>query len=88
MEARRRARSIPTGPGLVAVRLAMAREDVVVLGGILAGYDGIASLHGEDTSELVVLTTESMWPTLATLLDALEAEIQMRRMPSSDEEVS
>jgi hypothetical protein len=73
------------GPGLVAVRLAMAREDVVVLGGILAGYDGIASLHGEDTSELVVLTTESMWPSLATLLEALEGEIEMRRLSTPSE---
>lgn len=73
------------GPGLVAVRLAMAREDVVVLGGILAGYDGIASLHGEDTSELVVLTTESMWPSLATLLDALAGEIEMRRLSTPSE---
>lgn len=73
------------GPGLVAVRLAMAREDVVVLGGILAGYDGIASLHGEDTSELVVLTTESMWPSLATLLEALAGEIEMRRLSTPSE---
>jgi hypothetical protein len=85
VEARRRARSIPIGPGLVAVRLAMAPEDVVVLGGILAGYDGIASLHGEDTSELVVLTTESMWPSLATLLESLEGEIAMRRLTPHEE---
>lgn len=69
----------------MAVRLAMAPEDVVVLGGILAGYDGIASLHGEDTSELVVLTTESMWPSLATLLESLEGEIAMRRLTPHEE---
>lgn len=77
------------GPGLVAVRLAMAREDVVVLGGILAGYDGLASLHGEDDAELVVLTTESMWPALETLLEALAGEVAMERLSndSSRDEV-
>jgi hypothetical protein len=30
----------------------------------------------------VVLATESMWPSLATLLEALEGEVAMRRMPT------
>ncbi|MFN7702649.1 MAG: hypothetical protein ACK6CU_13475 [Deltaproteobacteria bacterium] len=83
MNARPEARPIPVGPGLVAVRLAMAPADVVVLGGVLSGYDGIASLHGEDGDGLVLLTTESMWPSLAPLLEELDREIAMQRAPAT-----
>ncbi len=68
---------IPLGEGVSALRLTMAREDVVVLGGILVGYDGLASLHGEDDGEVVVLTTDAMLPTLRALLAELRAEIEL-----------
>ena len=40
-------RPVPRGDGLVVRRVRLAEADVVVLGGILAGADHLASIHGE-----------------------------------------
>lgn len=60
----------------------MRPEDVVVLGGILLGYDGLASIHADDEDALVLVTTEAMLPMLDGLLDELADEIPMTRLPS------
>lgn len=66
---------------MVAVRLAIADEDVVVLGGILHGYDGLASLHAErsESGEIVLLTPEGRRRELESLLAELEREIPFAR---------
>ncbi|MBX7192558.1 MAG: DUF4911 domain-containing protein [Sandaracinaceae bacterium] len=80
MRAAARKPPIPRGEGVRTLRLAMAREDVVVLGGILVGYDGLASLHGDHHDELVIVTTDAMLPRLEELLGELRAEIAMQRL--------
>lgn len=70
----------PVGPGVVAVRLAMNDADVVVLGGILLGYDGLASIHGEGGDSIVLVTTEARSSELDALLADLASELPMRRV--------
>jgi hypothetical protein len=47
------------GRGVAARRLRIAPADVARLGGMLAGYDGLVSLHDEPGSALLVLVTTS-----------------------------
>lgn len=68
---------IPTGEGLVTRKLRLAPEAVVHLGGILAGYDNLASLHGEeDRGVIVLLTSASQAQVLDELLDSLRSEVE------------
>ncbi len=71
---------VPVGPGLVSVRLAMADADVVVLGGILLGYDGLASIHGDGGEEIVLVTTEARSAELCGLLADLADELVIQRV--------
>ena len=71
----------PVGEGVIAVRLVMNDADVVVLGGILLGYDGLASIHGgEDGDDLVLITTEARRAELDALLEDLAIELPLRRV--------
>lgn len=80
----RRAAPVPLGDGVAARRLRMAEHDVVRLGCILAGYDGLASLHGDDAGVVFVVTTRD----LAAELDAVLAEasrlVAFERLPDDD----
>ncbi|MBN8609862.1 MAG: hypothetical protein J0L92_04730 [Deltaproteobacteria bacterium] len=62
------------------MRLAMNDADVVVLGGILLGYDGLASIHGEGGDSIVLVTTEARSSELDALLADLASELPMRRV--------
>ena len=75
----RGARHVPLGEGLALVRLALAPEDVVVLRGILAGYDGLVSAHGDETDVVALVTPEAMLPALEELLAELGHELPIRR---------
>lgn len=65
---------------MVSVRLVMADADVVVLGGILLGYDGLASIHGEGGDSIVLVTTEARSAELEELLTDLASELAMQRV--------
>lgn len=84
------ARHAPLGAGVTLVRLAVAPADVVVLRGILAGYDGLTSMHGdgsqsEDASSIVALVTpDGLVAELDAVLDAVAQEIPLRRLPDDD----
>lgn len=80
MGPRRALPEAPLGPGVVSVRLVMADADVVVLGGILLGYDGLASIHGEGGDSIVLVTTEARSAELDALLADLATELPMRRV--------
>ncbi|GAB4206703.1 MAG: hypothetical protein OHK0013_23610 [Sandaracinaceae bacterium] len=81
------ARHAPLGAGVTLVRLAVAPADVVVLRGILAGYDGLVSVHGDDAgsadaSTIVALVTpDGLLVELEALLDEIAREIPLRRLP-------
>lgn len=61
---------IPEGPGLAVRRLALSNEATVQLGLILAGYDGLATIHGEHAGVVCVVTTDSRAQELDALLEA------------------
>ena len=78
-------RHVPLGEGVALVRLRLAPGDVVVLRGILAGYDGLASAHGDDPTIVALVTPDAMLPALEALLAELSAEIPMERLaPCAD----
>jgi hypothetical protein len=65
--ARKRAigrRPLPLGEGVVARELEIDERAKLLLAALLAGYDGLGSLHG-DGARVVVISTESQ-------LDALD----------------
>lgn len=68
-------RHVPLGPGLAVVRLRVASEDVVVLRGILSGYEGLASAHGDESGIVALLTPESNLAELEALLLDLAREV-------------
>jgi hypothetical protein len=90
------ARHAPLGAGVTLVRLAVAPADVVVLRGILAGYDGLTSMHGDGSghgdaagrggaSSIVALVTpDGLVAELDAVLDAVAQEIPLRRLPDDD----
>lgn len=61
---------IPVGPGLAVRRLALSNEATLQLGLILAGYDGLATIHGERPGVVCIVTTESRAQELDGLLEA------------------
>jgi hypothetical protein len=90
------ARHAPLGAGVTLVRLAVAPDDVVVLRGILAGYDGLTSMHGDGSghgdasgegaaSTIVALVTpDGLVTELEAVLDEIGREIPLRRLPDDD----
>lgn len=77
---------VPLGPGLVARRVRLARADVQVLGGVLAGDDHLASIHGEPSDEeggrvtVSILTTSARAAELDAWLDELAAPLGLERL--------
>ncbi len=71
----------------VRIHLRIAKEDVVVLGGILLGYEGLVSLQGEpkqglDAPHVIALvTTSGLLVELESLLTELSAEVAFERLP-------
>lgn len=64
---------LPLGPGVVARYLRIDERDVVRLGHIVSGYDGLASIHG-DGVHTVLVTVATLAPELDALLDEIRAE--------------
>ena len=62
------------------MRVSIPREDVVVLRGILAGYDGLASAHGDETDFVALVTPHARLPELEALLDELARELPSTRI--------
>jgi hypothetical protein len=62
---------VPLGEGLRLVTLRVREGDVVLLRGILAGYDGIASVHGDASGLVAIVATESTHAELEAILAEL-----------------
>lgn len=80
-------RHVPLGEGLSLVRVRVAPSDVVVLRGILAGYDGLASAHGDDAEIVALVTPDAMLPALEALLADLAREIPMERLVACEDSI-
>ena len=68
---------VPLGPGLVAISLSLPRDRVVLLRGILAGYDGLVSAHGDDSGSIALVTTTEQEAELRALLAELSTELAL-----------
>ncbi|MBX3274501.1 MAG: hypothetical protein KF729_29820 [Sandaracinaceae bacterium] len=76
----------PIGEGLALRRVRLAREDVYVLGGILAGEDHLASIHGEGACAdgrvvVAIVTASARAAELDAWLDELAGPLGLERDP-------
>jgi hypothetical protein len=62
------------GEGLIERRLRLRDEDVVWLRGVLEGYDGIASLFGDGSGEIILAVPADRIAELDALLADLASE--------------
>jgi hypothetical protein len=74
------ARHVELGPGLRLVQLRAAPADVVVLRGILAGYDGVASVHGDETGVIALLATDGTIDELNEIVLDLARSVAIERL--------
>jgi hypothetical protein len=70
----------PRGAGLASRCVQVVPRDLVLVGGILAGEDGLASIH-ELAEGVVVVTTEARADELDAALADLEAAGLLRVVP-------
>lgn len=71
---------MPLGPGLVVRRLSLSAGDVVWLRGILVGYEGLASAHGDDGGIVALVAPEDRAVELDDWIDEVAREIPLRRL--------
>jgi hypothetical protein len=70
----------PLGEGLRVLTLRVREEDVVLVRGILIGYDGIASMHGDDSGLVALVATESTYAELEAIVESLPAGLVIERV--------
>lgn len=70
---------VPLGPGLRLLTLRVRDEDVVFVRGIFAGYDGIASVHGDESGLVALVATESTFAELEAIVDGLPPGVVLAR---------
>ena len=75
----------PLGEGLTLRRVRLAPEDVYVLGGILAGEDHLASIHGEGACAdgrvvIAIVTACARAAELDAWLDELTGPLALERL--------
>ena len=65
------------GPGVTMRRLRLTHvQDLVVLRGILMGYDGLVSPHGDRAGDILALAVpDGLVGEVDSLLEALSAEV-------------
>ena len=71
---------VPLGEGLRLLALRVRTEDIVLLRGIFAGYDGIASVHGDESGLVALLATESTFAELEAIVDELPVGVVIERL--------
>ena len=71
---------VPLGAGLRVVSLRVRDADVVFVRGILAGYDGIASVHGDASGAIAIVATESTYAELDAILTELPDGVVLSRV--------
>ncbi|MDB4991373.1 MAG: hypothetical protein JWN04_6551 [Myxococcaceae bacterium] len=65
---------VPSGQGLVARSVLVAKEQVGFLRSLLEGEDGLAFLHGDGSGVVQLLTPVSQLAALDRLIADLQAE--------------
>lgn len=70
---------VPLGEGLRVMTLRVRDEDVVYVRGIFAGYDGIASAHGDRSGLVALVATDSTYAELEAIVDGLPPGVVLER---------
>ena len=70
---------VPLGEGLRLLTLRVRTEDIVFVRGIFAGYDGVASVHGDESGLVALLATESTWGELEAIVAELPEGVVLER---------
>jgi hypothetical protein len=71
---------VPLGEGLRVVSIRVRDQDVVLVRGILAGYDGIASVHGDASGVIAIVATETTYAELEAILGELPEGVVLSRV--------
>jgi hypothetical protein len=71
---------VPLGDGLRLVTLRVRREDVVLVRGIFAGYDGVASVHGDASDLVALVATDSTYDELEEIVRGLPDGVVIERV--------
>jgi hypothetical protein len=71
---------VPLGAGLRLMTLRVRDEDVVLLRGILAGYDGVASVHGDASGLVALVATDSTYAELERIVAELPDGVVLERL--------
>ncbi|MFO0683902.1 MAG: DUF4911 domain-containing protein [Sandaracinus sp.] len=73
-------RHVPLGDGLRTLTIRVRDEDVVFVRGIFAGYDGVASVHGDESGLVALVATESTFAELEAIVAELPAGVVIERV--------
>ncbi len=71
---------VPLGEGLRLLTLRVRTEDIVFVRGIFAGYDGVASVHGDTSGLVALLATESTFEELEAIVAELPEGVVIERL--------
>ncbi len=71
---------VPLGEGLRLLTLRVRTEDIVFVRGILAGYDGVASVHGDESGLVALVATESTFDELEAIVAELPEGVVIERL--------
>lgn len=72
--------NVELGEGLQLITIRVRKEDEVLVRGILIGYDGIASAHGDESGVLALVATESTLGELEAFLESLPPGLILERI--------
>lgn len=70
----------PLGPGMACRRLRAGDADVVWLRAVVEAYDGLATLYGDGSGVVELITTRSRLEELDALIDELCREAMLQRL--------
>jgi len=71
---------VPLGEGLRLMTLRVREADVVLVRGIFAGYDGIASVHGDASGLVALVATEDTFAELEAIVAGLPDGVVLQRL--------
>lgn len=71
---------VPLGEGLRVVSLRVRAADVVLVRGIFAGFDGVASVHGDQSGVVALVATESTFAELEAIVAELPEGVVIERL--------
>jgi hypothetical protein len=71
---------VPLGEGVVARRVRIDPENVVLLAAVVNAYDHLAWVHGTGDGELLLVTPEDMARELDAVLESARSSVVFERL--------